>query len=40
MDIRNMIANGYKPMVSPSCTGKRDADGRKIEVYFYKRPSK
>ena len=37
MDIRQMIAAGYSPMVSRSCTGKIDKDGRPVEVFYWKK---
>ena len=40
MDIREMILKGWRPMTSRSVTGKRDADGRLIEIFYFMRTRK
>jgi len=37
MNIQKMIDAGYRPMVSRSCTRKRDEYGRVLEVFYFMR---
>ena len=38
--LRDLMSKGYHPVACPSCTGKRDADGRPVVIWVLQVPNR